>query len=145
MDGGGNEDGIPCCDCDFCDCCDFLERTAAITPHRWELARMSDHLFRIVSEDYMNKVSEGIWRAILEAGMVEDRKTTVIMNGEIIKALLINAAYVAATPEATSTPQKRREFCDAVGKKLRGYLNGAREEFEKGGMDFMNVRPRFVN
>jgi hypothetical protein len=106
---------------------------------------MSDDLFRTVSDEYMNKVSEGIWRAILEAGMVEDRKTTVLMSGEIIKALLINAAYVASTSEATSTPQKRREFCDNVGKKLRKYLNAAREEYEKGGMDFMNVRPRVIN
>lgn len=105
---------------------------------------MGDDLFRIVSEDYMNRMAEAIWRAILETGKI-DGGTTVLMSGEIIKALLLNISVAASTSEAVSTPKKRREFCEAVAQKLRYYLNESREEFEKGTFDFMAVRPAKTN
>ncbi len=95
--------------------------------------------FETVNKAYEDRVSEALFKAILEASLDKETNTAALLTGEIITACLRTIAILSATSEVTSSPTKTREFAEHCAKRLRKMVAGAKDIQAAGGLDFMTI------
>jgi hypothetical protein len=60
-------------------------------------------------------------------------KVVAVRSGEIAVAALTQIAYFAVDSDVSSSPTKKRQFCDAVAKRLFNLIGEMRHEIAEGG------------
>ena len=92
-----------------------------------------------IDADYRARIAAALTEAILVASM-DGGRVPIIRTGEVVSALLLQIAWIAATSEATSTPTRKRKFCDDVARRLSKLIGEARQELSAGGSPITVVR-----
>jgi hypothetical protein len=69
-------------------------------------------------DEYRNKVAIAVYAAVVDASR-GDAEAAVIKTGSAFDALMMVGSLLIASSPEVNTPQKRRLFTEAVGKKLR--------------------------
>jgi hypothetical protein len=79
------------------------------------------------SKEYQAAVAQAMIKAIVDSSKVDDSKMIAILSGEVAMACLDVIAFVTVKSELTSSPAKRRRFCDTVAKRLNAKIAGMQE------------------
>jgi hypothetical protein len=90
-------------------------------------------------EEYQAAVEQAIFCAILDASKRPDR-TCLVTVAPVVQAMLNTLALLMAAGPATNTPQRTREFCEELGKRLRKRIVAMKAERAAGSLSFVHFR-----
>lgn len=87
---------------------------------------------------YRDRVQDEVMRAIIAASLVETagERTAMLRSGEIIDALTLIMASIAADSEACATAAGQRDFAEALAGQVRRRLVAFRNHAHDHGSPF---------
>ena len=83
--------------------------------------------------EYQGRIAAAMLEAVVQASNATNTKVAAVRSGEIAVAALTQIAFFAADSDVSSSPTKKRQFCDAVAKRLFYLIGEMKQEIAAGG------------
>lgn len=90
--------------------------------------RVTHPMLEVRDLEYQGRIAAAMLEAVFEASHDPATKVVAVRNGEIAVAALTQIAYFAADSDVSSSPTKKRQFCDAVAKRLFNLIGEIRRD-----------------
>jgi hypothetical protein len=90
--------------------------------------RVTHPMLEVRDLEYQGRIAAAMLEAVFHASHDPVTKVVAVRNGEIAVAALTQIAYFAADSDVSSSPTKKRQFCDAVAKRLFNLIGEIRRD-----------------
>ena len=89
---------------------------------------MTHPMLEVRDLEYQGRIAAAMLEAVFQASHDPVTKVVAVRNGEIAVAALTQIAYFAANSDVSSSPTKKKQFCDAVAKQLFNLIGEIRRD-----------------
>jgi electron transfer flavoprotein alpha subunit len=93
---------------------------------------MTHPMLEVRDLEYQGRIAAAMLEAVFEASQYPTKMTAAVRSGEIAVAALAQIAYFAADTDVSSSPTKKRQFCDAVAKRLFDLISEMKQDLAEG-------------